>query len=60
MSSFCDVGAANEKGQVENLVGFEERKPLSPLPEADSIEELNDYLRLRRDEYFEYVPINSA
>ena len=53
VSSFCNIGKANEKGQVESLARFVERNFFSPLPEADSIEELNDYLRLRCEEYLD-------
>ena len=53
MASFCNVAKANEKGQVESLARFVERNFFSPLPEADSIEELNDYLRRRCEEYLD-------
>lgn len=52
-ASFCNVAKANEKGQVESLAGFVERNFFSPLPEADSIEELNGYLRRRCEEYLD-------
>ncbi len=46
-SHFCTPGAGNEKGQVEHSVGFGRRNYLVPLPEVESFEELNAYLRQR-------------
>jgi len=45
-SVFCKPGkkGAHEKGGVESLVGYARRNFFVPLPEADSLEELNDYL----------------
>ena len=42
---FCLVRRANEKGHVENLVGFTRRNFLVPVPKAASWEELNARLR---------------
>lgn len=41
---FCLVRKANEKGHVENLVGYTRRNFLVPLPSVRSFEELNDHL----------------
>ena len=38
---FCNVRSGNEKGLVENLVGFILRNVLVPVPRADSLDELN-------------------
>ena len=40
-SHFCNLGAGNEKGQVEHSVGFNRRRFLVPLPQVSSFEELN-------------------
>lgn len=39
-STFCNPGQGNEKGLVENLVGFSRRNVLVPIPHVDSWEEL--------------------
>ncbi|MHC4711184.1 MAG: IS21 family transposase [Planctomycetota bacterium] len=39
---FCNPDGANEKGGVEGLVGFARRNYLVPIPQAASLEELND------------------
>ncbi|WP_353892771.1 IS21 family transposase [Proteinivorax hydrogeniformans] len=41
---FCNPGKGNEKGLVENLVGYSRRNFLVPLPRVSSIEELNQKL----------------
>ena len=41
---FCLVRRANEKGHVENLIGFARRNFLVPLPRVQSIEALNQQL----------------
>ena len=46
-SHFCRVRRANEKGHVENLVGFTRRNFLVPVPKAASLQELNDRLHQR-------------
>jgi transposase len=38
---FCNTGQGHEKGGVEGLVGYARRNYMVPLPEADSLEELN-------------------
>lgn len=39
---FCNRDGANEKGGVEGLVGFARRNYLVPIPQAASLEELNE------------------
>jgi len=42
--AFAAVGRGNEKGGVENLVGFTRRNFMVPLPDFESFEALNEYL----------------
>jgi transposase len=44
-SFYCTPGQGHEKGGVESGVGFSRRNFLVPLPEVDSFEELNAFLR---------------
>ena len=48
---FCRVRRPNEKGHVENLLGFARRNFLVPIPEVESLEALNAQLieHCRRD-----------
>lgn len=51
---FCNPGSGNEKGLVENLVGYSRRNFLVPVPRVADIEELNrklwnDCLNYRRN-----------
>ncbi|MFH0782485.1 MAG: IS21 family transposase [Pseudomonadota bacterium] len=39
---FCNPASGNEKGGVEGLVGFARRNYMVPVPEASSIDELNE------------------
>jgi transposase len=41
---YCNPGKGQEKGGVENLVGYARRNFLVPLPEVESFDELNEYL----------------
>jgi hypothetical protein len=41
---FCNRGQGHEKGGIEGLVGYARRNYMVPVPEADSLEELNDRL----------------
>jgi transposase len=43
-SHFCNVGRANEKGVVEQLVGYARRNFMVPVPRFSSFEELNRHL----------------
>ena len=44
---FCLVRRPNEKGHVENLIGYARRNYLVPIPETDSLEGLNIELEQR-------------
>lgn len=44
---FCNTASGNEKGGVEGLVGFARRNYMVPVPEAATLEELNEKV-LRR------------
>jgi len=46
-SNFCNPGKANEKGAVENLVGYCRRNFFVPVPEVTSFDELNTILRTK-------------
>ena len=52
-SRFCNPGCAHEKGGVEGLVGYSRRNYMVPIPEADSLEDLNKYLLERCYSYGE-------
>jgi len=41
---FCTPGNGNEKGGVEGLVGFARRNYMVPVPQAASLEELNEQI----------------
>lgn len=41
---FANPGAGNEKGGVEGIVGFSRRNYLVPIPDVESLEELNSKL----------------
>jgi transposase len=41
---FCRVGRGNEKGHVENHVGYSRRNLLVPVPSFESFAALNEYL----------------
>ena len=43
-SRFCNVGRANEKGVVENLIGYARRNYLVPILSFPSFEAMNAYL----------------
>jgi transposase len=44
---FCRVRRPNEKGHVENLVGYTRRNFLVPVPQVESLEALNQQLSQR-------------
>jgi transposase len=46
-SHFCLVRRANEKGHVENLVGYARRNYLVPVPKVESLKSLNEELAQR-------------
>jgi len=41
---FCNPASGNEKGNVENKVGYHRRNLLVPMPQFESIEEYNEQL----------------
>ena len=41
---FCNPGQGHEKGGVEGLVGYARRNYMVPIPEAETIEQLNEKL----------------
>ncbi|WP_245842336.1 IS21 family transposase [Parageobacillus galactosidasius] len=43
-AEFCNVRSGNEKGRVEVTVGYVRRNALVPLPDVQSLEELNAYI----------------
>lgn len=45
-TDFCNVASGNEKGLVENLVGYARRNFMVPVPRVASLEELNQKLIL--------------
>jgi transposase len=44
-SRFCNPARGNEKGRVENMIKFAERNLFTPVPEVNSLAELNSLLR---------------
>lgn len=43
-TDFCNIASGNEKGLVENLVGYSRRNFMVPVPRAKNLEELNEKL----------------
>ena len=43
-ADFCNLASGNEKGNVENKVGYNRRNALVPIPTITSFDEFNDYL----------------
>jgi Transposase and inactivated derivatives len=39
---FCNPDSGHEKGGVEGMVGFARRNYMVPIPEADTLEDLNE------------------
>ncbi len=52
---FCNVASGNEKGLVENLVGFSRRNFLVPVPKVKSLSELNNMLATKCVEYQQHL-----
>ncbi|WP_244853126.1 IS21 family transposase [Bacillus sp. J14TS2] len=44
-AEFCNPRSGNEKGRIEGTVGYVRRNALVPLPEVQSMDELNDDLK---------------
>ena len=43
-TDFCNIASGNEKGLVENLVGYSRNNFLVPVPKVESMDELNSML----------------
>lgn len=62
-ADFCNPASGNEKGNVENKVGYSRRNAFVPVPTITSFEEFNEYLMgwcekdARRAHYVRKVPI---
>lgn len=54
-SHFCNPARGNEKGRVENMVKFVERNLFTPIPQVDSLAELNVLLRKRCQMYLNHT-----
>ena len=52
---FCNVASGHEKGLVEGLVGFVRRNTLVPVPQVDSLDELNRLFDDKARAYLEHV-----
>jgi len=52
---FCNVASGNEKGLVENLVGFSRRNFLVPVPKVKDLAELNILLTAKCVEYRQHL-----
>lgn len=52
---YCNRGSGHEKGGVEGLVGFARRNYMVPVPEAASIDELNERLLLQCTMYGDHT-----
>ncbi len=52
-AEFCNVASGHEKGLVEGLVGWARRNILVPVPQphVESLEELNEMLKVRCTDY---------
>lgn len=50
-TDFCNVASGNEKGLVENLVGYSRNNFLVPVPRVESMESLNEQLLERCLQY---------
>lgn len=51
---FCNVASGNEKGLVENLVGFSRRNFLVPVPRVKDLSELNLFLSVKCNGYLQH------
>ena len=62
-AEFCNPAAGNEKGNVENKVGYSRRNAFVPVPTITSFESFNEYLwqwcekDAQREHYLRKVPI---
>lgn len=57
-SRYCTPAKGNEKGQIESLVKFLEQNVFTPIPEVESLEELNELIAAKMAKYLKeaYVP----
>lgn len=53
-TTYCNPHSGNEKGLVENLVGYVRRNALVPMPKVESIEELNEHLEVYCNDYLQH------
>lgn len=64
-ADFCNPASGNEKGNVENKVGYSRRNAFVPVPSIASFDEFNDYLwewcekDAQREHYKHKVPIQN-
>lgn len=54
-SRFCNPARGNEKGRVENMVKFVQRNLFTPIPQIESLAELNALLRKRCAAYLNHT-----
>jgi hypothetical protein len=54
-SRFCNPARGNEKGRVENMVKFVQRNLFTPIPQVESLTELNALLRKRCEAYLRHT-----
>lgn len=59
-SRFCNPARGNEKGRVENMVKFVQRNLFTPIPQVDSLAELNALLRERCTAYLSHTQARQA
>lgn len=54
-SRFCNPARGNGKGRVENMVKFVQRNLFTPIPQVESLNELNALLRERCTAYLRHT-----
>jgi transposase len=54
-SHFCNPAKGNEKGRVENMIKFAERNLFTPVPEINSLAELNVVIKERCQAYQDHI-----
>jgi transposase len=59
-SRFCNPARGNEKGRVENMVKFVQRNLFTPIPQINSLAELNQLLRQRCDVYLQQTQVRQV
>lgn len=58
-TDFCNIASGNEKGLVENLVGYARKNFMVPVPRVNSIEDLNKQLLEHCTQYRDTHKIDS-